>query len=73
MMHEVTFHSVNVSELVRFDLAKLATARGFGKGPRPARGSAFLARWVPARTTFALVLRQLMVWTCADGMTTALL
>ena len=33
------------------------TGRGFEKGPRPARGSASVAWWVPARTVLALLLK----------------
>ena len=56
MMHEIAVHSTLVSEPVRFDLAKFdhRKARGFGKGPRPARGSAPMAWWVPARAVLAL-------------------
>ena len=32
------------------------TGRGFGKGPRPTRGSVRMAGWVPARAVLALLL-----------------
>ena len=55
MLHEIAVNSINVSEPVRFDHGE-DRAGGFGTGQRPARGSAPMARRVPARAVLALPL-----------------
>ena len=60
MMHKVTVRIVNVAKSSRFGLSKLSmgrtTGRGFGKRPRPTRGSVPMAGCVPARAVLALLL-----------------
>ena len=54
MMHEIAVGCINVTEPVRFGLR--TRARGSGKGPVPARGSAPTGLWVPAWAVLALLL-----------------
>ena len=61
MMHEIAVGCINVTKPVKFDLAKFDHGknhcpRHLEKGPRPARGSAPMAWWVPARAVLALLL-----------------
>ena len=60
MMYEIAVGSINVTLPIRFGLTKFdqrTRARGLGKRPLPARGSAPTRLWVPAITVLALLLQ----------------
>ena len=63
MMHEFTLCVVEVAMPSRFGQSGAyrggTTDLSFGTGPRPARTSAAIAEWVPARAVLALLCGQL--------------